>query len=407
MVRVMNALSSPKASAPAMFDFDTVIDRRGRGSKKWDALTSQFGIDDPDGLAFWVADMDFHAPPSVRAALQNAVDHGVFGYHSSGGPHHEAVAGWMQRRHGWQVDTEWIVDTPGIVAALHVAVRAFCEPGGRVVIQTPLYHPFAWAIENGGREVVNAPLAATDGRYELDFEALDASIDDRTGVVMLCSPHNPVGRVWTADELARFLDICHRHNAIVVVDEIHHDLIFSPHNHTVAATLDNADPSRIVTLTAASKTFNLAGLKSGNVIIADANLRARYVDAQEKGGTFSTNMFGPLAATAAYNDGAQWLDALLVYLATNRDIVTDVVARELPGVTCRPVEGTYLAWLDFSGTGLSPDEISDRTLQAGLALNEGPMFGLGGENFMRLNFACPRSVLMAGLERLVGAFNDR
>jgi len=401
----MTALSRDEVPGPAVFDFDTVIDRRGRAAKKWDALADQFGIHDADAIPFWVADMEFRPPPAVGAALQEAVDHGIFGYHTSGGPHHDAVANWMQRRHGWTVDTDWIVDTPGIVAALHVSVRAFCQPGGNVVIQTPLYHPFAWSIRNSGCEVVNAPLSITDGRYTFDLAALEASIDDQTGVVMLCSPHNPIGQVWTADELAGFLDTCHRHDVVIVVDEIHHDLVFAPHEHTVAAMLDNADLSRIVTLTAASKTFNLAGLKSGNVIIADPDLRARYVEAQENGGTFSTNMFGPMAATAAYTHGDEWLDALLPYLVANRDLMCDMLAQELPAVTCRPVEGTYLAWLDFNGTGLTQAEITERARhRARLALNDGPLFGAGGEGFMRMNFACPQSMLVTGLERLIEAF---
>lgn len=401
----MNALPQADLGAPSVFDFDTVVDRRGRAAKKWDALADQFGIDAPDAIPFWVADMEFRPPPAVGAALQDLIDHGIFGYHTGGGPHHEAVAEWMQRRHGWAVDTDWIVDTPGIVAALHVVVRAFCKPEGRVVIQTPLYHPFAWSIRNSGREVVNAPLTVDDGRYSFDLDALDAAIDDDTGVVMLCNPHNPIGRVWTAEELSGFLDVCHRHDVVVVIDEIHHDLVFAPHQHTVTAMLDNADASRIVTLTAASKTFNLAGLKSGNVIISDPDLRSRYVTAQENGGTFSTNMFGPVAATAAYRHGDEWLDALLPYLAANRDHLSDVLSRELPAVSCRPIEGTYLAWLDFNATGLTPDEITERARHhARIAMNDGPMFGPGGEGFMRLNFACPRSMLTTGIERLVEAF---
>lgn len=389
------------------FDFDTPIDRRGSGAKKWDGTLDGFGIEGDDVLPLWVADMDFRSPSAVAEAVHAAAEHGIFGYHKAGGRHHEAVANWMQRRHGWRIEQDWIVDTPGVVAAMHVVVRAFCKPGDRVLLQPPLYHPFAWSIRNSGCEVANAPMTNASGRYEMDLDRLVSLVDDRTRMLMLCSPHNPTGQVWTRSELEALVTVCAENGVLIVSDEIHHDLVFSPYEHLVTATIDGLDPSLLITMTAASKTFNLAGAKAGNVIIADDDLRAAYVTAQENGGTFSTNMFGPITSTAAYDHGEAWLDALLVYLKANRDRLSQVIDEQLPGVSCRPAEGTYLAWLNFAETGLSQAELNDRTRNAArLAVTDGSIFGPGGDRHLRINFACPRSTLDTALERLVDAFNQ-
>lgn len=389
-------------------DFDTVIDRRGTHSEKWDGMEDRYGVSQEDGLAMWVADMEFRPPPEVNEAIRRAADHGIHGYPGNLAPYHQAIVDWMDRRHGWAIQPEWISTTHGIVNAVHLLVQAFCQPGDRVVVQPPVYYPFFGAVTFNGCELINNPLVQVDGRYRMDLEELDRLSGPAPKMLILCSPHNPGGRVWNRAELEELAEFCLERDILIVSDEIHHDLVYEGYSHTVLASLGPEVARRVITCTSASKTFNLAGTMTGNVIISDESMRRRFQLQMTRCGINFPNRFGPLTATAAYNHGDQWLEDLLVYLQGNRDRVDRVVKDGLPGVTSMPLEGTYLAWLDLWGTGLTMEEII-RCVQedARLALNHGPTFGSGGDKRMRLNFACPRSMLDHALERLVSAFRDR
>jgi cystathionine beta-lyase len=387
------------------YDFDTIIDRRGTGNEKWDGMEARYGVSPADGLAMWVADMEFRPPPAVNEALIAAAEHGIHGYPGGMDGYYSAIVGWMERRHGWRVEPEWILTTHGIVNAVNLAIQAFCKPGDKVVVQPPVYYPFFGSITANGCEVVENPLVEIDGRYEMDLADLEGKIDSRTRMLILCSPHNPGGRVWTVEELSRLAELCLANDILLLSDEIHHDLVYEGYTHTVLASLDPEVARRIITCTSASKTFNLAGTMTGNVIIPDDSLRRRFHFQMARCGLHGPNRFGPMAATAAYKEGEKWLDELLVYLRGNRDRVDEVVRDSLPGVKSMFLEGTYLSWLDFSGTGLPLEEVIRRVqVEAKLALNHGPTFGTGGEDHMRLNFACPRAMLESALERLVEAF---
>jgi len=387
------------------YDFDTIIDRRGTQSLKWDSMEDRYGVSPDDGLAMWLADMEFLPPPEVNDAIRRAVDHGIHGYPGDLASYHNSIVNWMEHRHGWKIEPNWISTTHGIVNAVNLLIQAFCEPGDKVVVQPPVYYPFFGAITSNGCEVINNRLVRIDGRYRMDLEDLDGLAGPATRMLILCSPHNPGGRVWTRTELETLAEFCLDRNIIIVSDEIHHDLVYEGFNHTVLASLGPEIASRVITCTSASKTFNLAGAMTGNVIISDDSLRRRFKLQMSRCGIHGPNSFGPLMASAAYNHGEQWLKELLNYLQRNRDRVDSVVRDSLPGVTSMPLEGTYLSWLDFWGTGLSMEEIVSRVQdEARLALNLGPTFGPGGDKHMRLNFACPRPMLDEALERLVSAF---
>jgi len=389
------------------YDFDTVIDRRGTQCLKWDSMEDRYGVSPEDGLAMWVADMEFRPPPEVNEAIQRAAEHGIHGYPGDPAPYHEAIVNWMSRRHSWAVQPEWISTTHGIVNAVNLLVQAFCEPGDKVIVQPPVYYPFFGAVTSNYCEVIHNRLVQFDGRYQMDLEELDRQAVPGTRMVILCSPHNPGGRVWTKAELTALAEFCLEREILIVSDEIHHDLVYEGHTHTVLASLGPEVARRTITCTSASKTFNLAGTMTGNVIISDDSLRRRFQLQMARCGMHGPNSFGPLMSTAAYNYGEPWLDELLVYLRSNRDRVDEVVRNSLPGVVSMPLEGTYLAWLDLWGTELSMEEIVRRMQEdARLALNHGPTFGHGGDKRMRLNFACPRSMLDSALERIVSAFND-
>jgi cystathionine beta-lyase len=388
------------------YDFDTFIDRRGTHNEKWDGMEERYGVSPVDGLPMWVADMEFRPPPEVNAALVNAADHGIHGYPGGLGSYYEAIVNWMEHRHGWKIEPDWISTTHGVVNAVNLLIQAFCEPGDKVVVQSPVYYPFFGAITGNGCEVVNNTLVQFDGRYHMNLEELDRLVDPSTRMLILCSPHNPGGRVWTKTELSKLAAFCLERDILILSDEIHHDLVYSDHTHTVLASLSPEVARRTITCTSASKTFNLAGTMTGNVIIPDDSLRRRFQAQVHRCGIHMPNRFGPLMATAAYNHGAPWLEELLRYLQGNGDRVNEVIREKLSGVVSMPLEGTYLAWLDFWGTGLSMEEIVRRTQEeALLALNHGPTFGPGGNKHMRLNFACPRSMLNEALERLVKAFS--
>ena len=387
------------------YDFDTVIDRRGTHCEKWDGMEERYGVSPEGGLAMWVADMEFKPPGEVNDAIRQAADHGVHGYPGDPADYHQAIISWMERRHGWKVEPHWICTTHGVVNAVNLLIQTFCEPGDKVVVQPPVYYPFFGAITGNGCEVINSRLVLWDGRYRMDLEELDHLAGPSTRMLILCSPHNPGGRVWTKTELTALAGFCLERDILIVSDEIHHDLVYEGYTHTVLASLGPEIARQTITCTSASKTFNLAGTMTGNVIISDDSLRRRFQLQMAKCGIHSPNRFGPLTASAAYNHGEPWLEELMAYLRENRDRVDEVVKNSLPGVISMPLEGTYLAWLDFWGMGLSMEEIIRRTQEdARLALNHGPTFGHGGDKHMRLNFACPRSMLESALERLVDAF---
>ncbi|UCF88292.1 MAG: pyridoxal phosphate-dependent aminotransferase, partial [bacterium] len=350
---------------------------------------------------------EFLPPPQVNEAIRRAADHGIHGYFGSPAFHHDAIIRWMERRHGWKVEPEWISTTHGIVNAVNLIVQAFCEPGDKVVVQSPVYYPFFGAVTNNRCELVHNRLAKAGERYIMDLDSLARQMDERTRLLILCSPHNPGGRVRNREEMTALAELCLSRGVLMVSDEIHHDLVYQGNTHTVLASLGPEVARRTITTTSASKTFNLAGTMTGNVIIGDGSLSRRFKLQAARCGITMPNSFGPLAAAAAYDHGEPWLKELLTYLKGNHDRVMEVVDREMPGVTSMPLEGTYLAWLDFSGTGLSMDEIVRRVQEdARLALNHGRTFGPGGELHMRLNFACPRSMLENALERLVAAFKS-
>lgn len=386
------------------FDFDRIIDRRGTSCEKWDGIAERFGISGADALPLWVADMDFASPPAVVEALVERARHGVFGYTDPLPDFFAATAGWMRRRHGWDVAAEWMEFVPGVVAGMPMLVQALTAPGDRVLYQSPVYPAIFGCIERNGRVPVNNPLRRRGHRYEMDFDDLERKLASGVRMAILCSPHNPVGRVWQREELARFADLCLAHGVIPVADEIHHDLVFAPHRHTVLASLSPEVADACAVCCAPSKTFNVAGLQTSLVVVKNPKLRERFVRTLRANAVFAPSPFGVEALKAAYNHGEAWLEALLRYLAGNFEHLRARLASELPALTVCDAEAMHLAWIDCAATGLSDDELRHTLLhKAGLVLNMGPSFGPGGEGFVRLNVACPRALLDQGLDRLVAA----
>jgi len=384
------------------YNFDKVIERCGTNSYKWDLCEKIFP--GKDLLPMWVADMDFAAPPPVIEAVKERAEHNVYGYTVKPDSYFQAVVQWQKNHFAWEIKKDWIVYTPGIVPAVNFAVQAFSQPGDKIIIQPPVYYPFRRAIENNGRHLINNTLQVKNGRYVMDLNHLKNSLDDRTRMLILCSPHNPVGRVWGPEELQRLARICVRHNIIILSDEIHSDLIFPGHPHTPTATLSQKIADLTVTCTAPSKTFNIAGLGTANTIISNRSLRYRFANAVTNAGIGMANMFGIAALEAAYSQGEEWLEQLLVYLQNNYTILCDFFKRNLPGVKIYPLEGTYLVWADFCGLGLDDIALKERLQQkGGVWLDDGPMFGPGGKGFQRINIACPRKQLEKGLKRIHSA----
>ncbi|WP_026757219.1 MalY/PatB family protein [Sediminimonas qiaohouensis] len=386
--------------------FDDIIDRTGTHSMKWDMMEPIYGVPADDGISMWVADMDFRAPDCIQNEIARMHEHGIYGYFGDDSAYKQAIIWWMQIRHGWQVQPEWIFTTHGLVNGTAMCVDTFTDPGDGVVLFTPVYHAFAKVIKANGRRVVECPLTNNDGRYEMDFDAYDARLDGSERMVVLCSPHNPGGRVWTQEELQGVADFAKRHDLIIVSDEIHHDLVMPGQSHIPMANVDDSITDRLIMMTATTKTFNIAGSHTGNVIIPDPELRVRF-GARMAGLGLSPNSFGLHMATAAYSpEGAAWVDDLTHYLDANRRLFDDAV-NAIPGVASMPLQSTYLAWVDFSGTGMSPQEFTDRVEKtARIAINHGPTFGLGGNDFLRFNLATPRALVEQAIERLQSAFSD-
>ena len=385
--------------------FDTVINRLGTHSVKWDAMEPMFGVPAQGGLAMWVADMDFRPPACVQAALEKMLAHGIYGYFGDDSAYLAAITWWMQTRHGWSVDPKHIFTTHGLVNGTALCVDAFTQVGEGVVLTTPVYHAFARVIKAAGRNVVECPLKTVAGQYVMDFDAWDAQMTGVEKMFILCSPHNPGGRVWTVEELQGVADFCKRHDLVLVSDEIHNDLVMPGHKHHVTAHIAGVQ-DRLVTMTATTKTFNIAGAHIGNVIIADPPLRQRFSDVINKMG-ISPNSFGMHMATAAYSpEGAAWLDALNLYLDRNRQTF-DAAVNAIPGVRSMPLQATYLSWVDFTGTGMTEAEFTARVAKvARIAASQGSAFGSGGETCLRFNIAMPHSQIVEAASRLTEAFKD-
>lgn len=387
-------------------DFDEIIDRVGTHCSKWDDMPKHYGVSAPDGLAMWVADMDFRPPAAVQQAVDKLAAHGVFGYPGANRPYLDAVQWWMQNRHGWQIQTDWILTCAGIVNGVALAIDAYTQPGDGVIIMSPVYHAFARTIRASERELVELPLANDNGHYRFDWAAWEARLTGREKLLILCSPHNPGGRVWSEDELRQVADFCIQRDLILLSDDIHFDLVMPGHKHRMIATVCPDLANRLVTLTAASKTFNIAGAHIGNAIIEDEGLRARFKNALTARGV-SVGFFGMEMVTAAYSpEGAAWVDALVQYLDSNRRIFDDGV-NAIPGLRSMPLQATYLSWVDFTDTGMTPEEFIARVQNgAQIAANHGATFGLGGESYLRFNIGTPRARVIEAVDRLQKAFAD-
>ncbi len=385
--------------------FDTPIDRRGTHCVKWDAMEKLYGVSPDDGLAMWVADMEFQPPACVQNAVQAMHDHGVYGYFGDESKYRAAIQWWMETRHGWKVETDWIFTTHGLVNGTALCLDAFTNPGDGVVLFTPVYHAFARVIKAAGRELVEMEMVNNSGRYEFDFESYDGALTGNERMLILCSPHNPGGRVWSKAELQAVASFAKRHDLILVSDEIHHDLVFLGHNHIPMSQITGIT-DRLVMMTATTKTFNIAGSHAGNVIIEDPDLRARFAERMSALG-ISPNSFGLFMATAAYSpEGAAWVDDLVQYLDENRKLF-DAGINSIPGLASMPLESTYLSWVDFADTGMSMAEFTGRVENdAKIAVNHGPTFGKGGESFLRFNIAAPRAQIEDAVDRMRRAFSD-
>ncbi len=381
-------------------DFDERIDRKNTSCIKYD-FTVQRGK--PEGiLPLWVADMDFKAPQPVLDALKARVEHGIFGYSEGKEEYFEAVQDWMKRRHGWSVERNWLVKTPGVVFALAMAVKAYTKPGDGVMIQQPVYYPFSEVIEDNGRKIVDNTLyLGEDGIYHMDLEDFEKkAVENQVKLYFLCSPHNPVGRVWTREELTQLGEICERLDIIVVSDEIHQDFIFKGEHQVFAAINENLK-NRTITCTAPSKTFNVAGLQISNIFISNPELKHKFKKEIAAAGYSQLNALGLTACEAAYRYGEDWHDQLMEYLKENIRLVRTFLEDNLPEIKLIEPDGTYLIWLDFRALGLSEQEREELIVKkAGLWLDSGAMFGSIGEGFERINIACPRSIIMEALSKL-------
>ncbi|MEK4028360.1 MULTISPECIES: MalY/PatB family protein [Bacillaceae] len=388
-----------------MSRFDRVINRTGTNAVKWDNIKAVFGVE--DALPMWVADMDFEAPDAVKKAVVEQAEHGIYGYTAIPNSMKEAIKNWMANRHSWEIDTDWLLFNQGVVPSLGTAIQAFTDLGDSVLLQSPVYTPFFDMIERNGRLVVNSELILRDNRYEIDFADLEEKLSRaEVKMFLLCSPHNPGGRVWTKEELTTIAELCQKHKVLIVSDEIHSDLTAQPYKHIPIASIRKEYESIIVTCIAPSKTFNLAGLQTSSMIVPNRELRAKLQKVLAKQGFFSLNMIGIAATEAAYREGGPWLDEAIEYIRSNVRLVKEFIDRELPELTVIEPEGSYLVWIDCRKLGLSDDELMKKILLKGkLALGQGSKYRSGGEGFMRMNVACPRSIVEDGLQRLKAALS--
>lgn len=385
------------------YDFETLISRTGTGSGKWNQMLALNPNVTPDTVPFSVADMELKNPPEVVAALQKYAGETILGYTNPTDDFFDAVKSWMKRRHNWEIESDWIVATPGVVAAFFMAVNAFTEKGEGVILMPPVYYPFFMAVELNERTMARNPLLYQDGDYTINFEELETFAQDpKNKVLLFCSPHNPVGRVWTEEELRRVGDICNANGVLMLSDEIHNDLIMPGCKHTVYATLGEEYKNNCIVFTAPSKTFNLAGLQGSNIIVPNKEIRDKYAaHIRRETSLTRLNMFAYKACEAAYNESEEWLNQLIAHLHENFRLVKRFMSEHMPKVDVIRLEGTYLVWMDFRAYGIDGKEL-ERIMQqeALLFLDEGYIFGPEGDGFERINIACPKNILENALVRL-------
>lgn len=387
--------------------FDTIIPRSGTRSMKWDTLQAVFGSEHV--LPLWVADMDFEVAKPISDAVRDRAAHAVYGYGIETEPLYDSIISWLQRRHGWTIQRDWILTAPGVVPSMSLAVQAFTDPGDGVILQTPVYPPFFSCVKDNGRQLVDNPLKPLNGYYEIDFDLLAEQVKNpRTKLLFFCSPHNPVGRVWTREEQERVARLCADHGVLVFSDEIHFDLVLGKHRHIPFASLDDTAAQNSLTFISPSKTFNIAGLNTSFIVAPNDSHRRTMRHALNQLHITRLNVFGTVATEAAYTKGEPWLNELLVYLDANAAFIADFVEKSLPGVKYVKPEGTYLGWLDFRAHfGTSPELKQFLVQIAGVGLNDGLSFGNQGEGFARINFGCPKSVLADGLQKIAVALAAR
>ena len=387
-------------------NFDEIINRKNTHSAKWDMMEELFGVSKDNGIPMWVADMDFRPPKCISESIKKMYDHGVYGYFGDDKDYLASIKWWMKTRHNWDIDLSWIFTTHGLANGTSMAIQTYSDPGDGVVLFTPIYYVFFKQIKEGGREVLECPLVNNKGHYELDFEYYDSLMKGNEKVLVLSSPHNPGGRVWTQKELTEIASFAQRHDLVVVSDEIHNDLIMPGYKHIPMAIAAPQILDRLVMMTATTKTFNIAGMHTGNVIIPDPKLRAAFNKTMVSFG-ISPSSFGKHMITAAYSqEGADWVDNLMLYLDENQKIFNTELGK-IPGINSMHLESTYLCWVDFSNTGMSKGEFTKRVEKtAQIAASHGHTFGAGGEKFLRFNIATRRTLLLEALERLNETFSD-
>jgi len=381
------------------YNFDKLVPRENTNCVKWDLRSLFFKKDDV--LPLWVADMDFETPDFILERLKSRLNHPVLGYTFRDSDFNKAFINWVDRKYQWKVNNDWVGFSPGVVSAVSMAVMGFTNPGEEIIVQPPVYFPFFKSVEGLDRKLVYNPLKPLDGRLRMDFDHLENTINSQTRMLILCNPHNPGGSAWTKDELNRLGDICARHDIFVLSDEIHADLVFKPLQHQPFAKINQDKNIKSISCFAASKSFNLAGLASSLVVIPDADVKKKYDELLQTVHIGGGNIFGSIATQTAYQDGSDWLEQLMDYLQANLDYLVSYFKKYLPEVKVFIPEATYLVWLDFSSLDFDDKELSEKIInEANLGLNPGPMFGPGGEGFMRLNFACPREILTEAMNNL-------
>jgi cystathionine beta-lyase len=382
-----------------IYDFDEIVERRGTNSVKYDLLGGLFG--NKDALPLWVADMDFKVPDFIMEALEKRLHHEILAYSYRPESYFESIIRWMRFKHDWNITKEMISFSPGVVSGITMLIMALTEPDDKIIVQPPVYFPFFSCINDTGRTMVENPLILKDGRYYFDLDDLKRKLDHKTKMIISSSPHNPGGMVWQKDELAQLGKICLENGIMIISDEIHSDLVFNPNKHIPLPMVSEELSKNCVVCMAPSKTFNVAGLSSALVIIPDKGIRTKYEKVLKTLHLDGGNIFGNIAIEAAYQNGAEWLSQLMNYLEGNYAFLEQFIREKMPKIKIMKPEATFLVWLDFREYGLSEDEMSDILVhKAGVALNQGSRFGTNGEGFFRLNFACPRKILLEGLEKI-------